>query len=293
MFMKKDGSVRKSVFVSAALLGVALTALSCGGSNGGSADGSAAPGTAGRAVKTEEIIVGTGNGYEPYCYLDADGNLSGYELAVLGEVDRRLPQYTFKFEVYDCANILVSLTSGKIDIGAHQFEENTDRRATYLYGTEGYNSFDGFLSVRDGGLYSGIASIDELAGNPGAVIPVGQGSNYEAYVKNYNATHDKKLSFEVYGGYEVLLTNLISGVYAGFIAPLPDLHRLNEFTPGLNLKPVSDDPIIVSQTYYIFNKNNATLQQAVDGALGEMKADGTLERLHAEIVESYFNAQGR
>lgn len=292
--MKKDGLAKRSVLVSAALLGVALTVLSCGGSKDGSPAGSAAaPGTAGKAVKTEEIIVGTGNNYAPYCYLDADGNLTGYELAVLEEVDRRLPQYTFKFEVYDFANILVSLTSGKVDIGAHEFEENADRRATYLYGTEGYNSFDGFFTVPENSPYNGITSIDELAGNPSALIPVNQGSNYEAYVKNYNAAHDKKLNLEIYSEYEILVANLISGVYAGLIIPLPDMQRMNEFFPGLNLKPISDKPIIVSQAYFIFNKNNPTLQQAVDGALREIKADGTLGRLHTEIVDSYFNAQSR
>jgi L-cystine transport system substrate-binding protein len=278
--MKRGSLVKRGVFaravLSGILLGISLTALSCGKPK--AADASS--GTAAKAVKPTEIIVGTGNGYEPYCYLGADGKLTGYELAVLEEVDRRLPQYTFKFEVYDFANILVSLNAGKIDIGAHEFEENADRRVTYLYGEEGYNSFDGFFTVREGGPWSDITSIEDLAGNPNAVIPLSQGSNYEAWVKTYNGSHEKKFTYEIYSGYDILLNNLVSNIYAGLITPLPDMRRLNEFSAGLNLKPVSDKAIIVSQTYFIFKKENTALQQAVDGALGEIKADGTLAKLH-------------
>jgi L-cystine transport system substrate-binding protein len=52
-------------------------------------------------VKT--IIVGTGNHYEPYCYLEKDGNLSGYEYEVLKAVNELLPQYKFEFQTYDFA----------------------------------------------------------------------------------------------------------------------------------------------------------------------------------------------
>ncbi len=33
--------------------------------------------------KVKKIVVGTGNSYEPYCYLDDKGNLAGYEYEVL------------------------------------------------------------------------------------------------------------------------------------------------------------------------------------------------------------------
>jgi len=42
----------------------------------------------------ETVVVGTGNAYEPYCYLDENGNLAGYEYEVLKAVDELLLSVT-------------------------------------------------------------------------------------------------------------------------------------------------------------------------------------------------------
>ncbi|MGP3740406.1 hypothetical protein ACTWKB_20200 [Bacillus sp. 4A_MP2] len=36
----------------------------------------------------KEIVIGTGNAYQPFVYLDENGKLTGYEKAVLDEVDK-------------------------------------------------------------------------------------------------------------------------------------------------------------------------------------------------------------
>ena len=56
-----------------------------------------------------KIIVGTGNAYEPYCYLDENGNLAGYEYEVLKAVDELLPQYEFEYQTSDFTNVAISL----------------------------------------------------------------------------------------------------------------------------------------------------------------------------------------
>jgi L-cystine transport system substrate-binding protein len=246
---------------------------------------------AGNAVTSvTQIVVGTGNTYEPYCYLDGDGNLTGYELAVLQEVDRRLTQYTFRFEVYDFANILVSLSAGKVDIGAHQFEENANRRETYLFGEEGYNAYNGYLVIPQASPLSAISSVDDLAGLANPKLAVTAGSNYEAFVKTYNAAHDAdhQLAWAIWGDYEVLFEGLASGTFSGSIFPLRDMALLNRSVPGINLVPIGDAPLIVSNTFFLFKKDNTVLQQAVDGALRQMKSDGTLERIRQEVVVAYY-----
>ena len=45
------------------------------------------------AESVQKIIVGTGNGYEPYCYLDENGELAGYEYGVLKEVDKLVDRW--------------------------------------------------------------------------------------------------------------------------------------------------------------------------------------------------------
>lgn len=60
------------------------------------------------------IVVGTGSSYEPYCYLDEDGTLIGYEIAVLHAVDDLLPQYLFDIQIFEFKNIAVGIDAGKL-----------------------------------------------------------------------------------------------------------------------------------------------------------------------------------
>lgn len=41
----------------------------------------------------ETVIVGTGNGYQPFVYLDENGDLTGYDVAVLEAIDEKLDGY--------------------------------------------------------------------------------------------------------------------------------------------------------------------------------------------------------
>jgi L-cystine transport system substrate-binding protein len=235
-----------------------------------------------------KIVVGTGNKYEPYCYADAQGNLIGYDYKVLEEVDRRLPQYEFSYEVFDFANILIALGTGKIDIGAHEYEENPDRRAAYLYGDERYSDYDSWLTVNADGPYADVNSVDELAGNPNAIIGVSLGSNYEAFAKTYNQTHDAQLAIQTYTENAVWGENLKTGRFSAGLSMLVDIDRYNRITPGLRLVPRGEKPAIESGAYFIFAKTGQTLKEAVDGVLRDMKADGTLARIYQEAVLDYY-----
>ncbi|MDR0637933.1 MAG: transporter substrate-binding domain-containing protein [Spirochaetaceae bacterium] len=254
------------------------------------ATGSAEQKGSGDAGKVTKIVVGTGNKYEPYCYADAQGNLIGYDYKVLEEVDRRLPQYEFTYEVFDFANILIALGTGKVDIGAHEYEENPERRAAYLYGDERYSDYDSWLTVNADGPWANVNSVDELAGNPNAVFGVSLGSNHEAFARTYNRTHDAahQLTIQTYTENAVWGENLKSGRFSAGLSMLVDIDRYIKITPGLNLIPRGDKPVIESGAYFIFAKNNPALKEAVDGALRDMKADGTLTRIYKEAVLDYY-----
>jgi L-cystine transport system substrate-binding protein len=277
--MKKNRVIRVAAPIAAAALLLLGQQVWATGQNDGASAG------------VTKVVVGTGNAYQPYCYLDDNGKLTGYEIAVLEEVDRRLPQYSFSFDVYDFANILVSLNAGKIDIGAHEFEENANRRETYLYGTEGYNTYNSFLFVPAASPLAKLASIDNLAGTT-APIAVSQGSNYEAYVKTYNATHDAshQLPWQVYGDSVVLTEGLQSGKFSAQLLTKRDAAHFNSIHPGINLVVLGDPdkPLIVSNAFFLFKKGNAKLQTAVDGAIKAMRDDGTLERIRHEVVIAFF-----
>jgi L-cystine transport system substrate-binding protein len=238
------------------------------------------------------IVIGTGQSYEPFCFRDASGNLTGYDVEVVREINKRLPEYTFEFEIFEFKNVLISLTSGKIDVGAHEFEENPERRKTYLYGEEGYNDYDSYVAVKGDGAWADIRGIEDLAGNKDAVLAVSTGSNYEAYVRTWNETHgqDKQLAYVLYDDDYVLDTNISNGTAAARLATLFDIDFANAKKPGYNLKAVGSEPIIRSKAYFLFKKGNTGLQQAFDKALREIKADGTLDKIKDRVFTNYFNS---
>lgn len=68
------------------------------------------------AAKGEKVVVGTGNAYPPFVYLDENNELTGYDVAVLKEVDNRLPDYYFEYEAMDFKTILTALSSNHVQL---------------------------------------------------------------------------------------------------------------------------------------------------------------------------------
>ncbi|MBR3380599.1 MAG: transporter substrate-binding domain-containing protein, partial [Bacillus sp. (in: Bacteria)] len=156
----------------------------------------------------KEIVIGTGNAYQPFVYLDENGKLTGYEKAVLDEVDQLLPQYKFKYESFEFKNILPALDAGKVDLAAHQYEINDERQKKYLFGKVGYTDYTSYVVVNKASGHD-FQSLDDLAGHK---VHTSTGSNFAYLLEQYNAKHDRKIDI-VYGdgGNEILVKNLQNG----------------------------------------------------------------------------------
>jgi L-cystine transport system substrate-binding protein len=224
------------------------------------------------------VIVGTGNAFKPYCYLDENGNLQGYEKAVLDAVDAKLPQYKFEYQTFDFKNILISLEAGKIDLGAHQFEVNPDRQAKFLYGAEPYTTFILRIVVK-----KGRTDIQSLADLHGKKVLVNEGSNDAYVVTEYNKANGNPIDVIVSSADQATQVKQIeNGTIDAFISITRIVDSLNE-TYGDVLQTVGE-PIATSNTYFIFGKDDTQLQQDIDRTLKELKADGTLARISTEII---------
>ena len=141
----------------------------------------------------KKIIVGTGNSYKPYCYLDDKNNPAGFDVEVLKEVNKKLPQYEFEFQTSEFKNVLISLDAKKIDIAAHEYEKNPEREAKYLYGKEGYVDYSLKIAVKKG--RTDIKSLDDLKGKS---ITVSQGANSAYIMEQYNKKNNNAINV-VYG----------------------------------------------------------------------------------------------
>ena len=231
----------------------------------------------------EKVVVGTGNSYEPYCYLDDKGNLAGYEYEVLKAVDDLLPQYEFEYKASDFANVLISLDAGKIDIGAHQYEWNKERDEKYLFGKEPYTTYVTYLTVA--GNRDDVKSLDDLKGKK---VKSSSGSNSAYILENYNKEHkDNPIRVDYVNNStdEETITGLLNGVWDATIMTARDVDKLNKsYEKGSPSIKVAGDPVQTSSTYFVFAKDNTKLQEAVDGALKQLKENGTLAKISVDVI---------
>ncbi|MFA3773978.1 transporter substrate-binding domain-containing protein [Bacillus safensis] len=231
----------------------------------------------------KEIIVGTGNAYQPFVYLDENGKLTGYEKAVLDEVDQLLPQYKFKYESFEFKNILPALDAGKVDLAAHQYEINDERQKKYLFGKVGYTDYTSYVVV-DKASGHDFQSLDDLAGHK---VHTSTGSNFAYLLEQYNKKHDRKIDI-VYGdgGNEILVKNLQNGTVDAALLTKYDVNKLNkQFNANL---VTSGKPVNVSKTYYLYQKNNTKLQKDIDQALQKLIDNGKLADLSKKILGGDF-----
>lgn len=231
----------------------------------------------------KEIIIGTGNAYQPFVYLDENGKLTGYEKAVLDEVDQLLPQYKFKYESFEFKNILPALDAGKVDLAAHQYEINDERQKKYLFGKVGYTDYTSYVVVNKASDHD-FQSLDDLTRHK---VHTSTGSNFAYLLEQYNQKHDRKIDI-VYGdgGNEILVKNLQNGTVDAALLTKYDVNKLNkQFNANL---VTSGKPVNVSKTYYLYQKNNTKLQKDIDQALQKLIDNGKLAELSKKILGGDF-----
>lgn len=227
----------------------------------------------------ETIIVGTGNAYQPFVYLDENEDLQGYDIEVLRAVDEKLNQYDFEYESMDFKNILTSLSADKVQLAAHNYAYNDERGAKYLYGEEAYNNYAHHIAADEstGQVYQ---SLDDLKGKKVFASPASEVANI---LETYNAENDDAIEIvysEVNG--ELLVSGLQNGTADAAILTKFDVDKYNEQF-DINLQ-ASDEALKTAGIYYVFQQGDEELQTAVDGAIKELREEGTLSDLSIEIL---------
>ena len=232
------------------------------------------------------IKVAVPNNMNPYDFLDAKGNYTGFEVVLLQDIDKLLPQYSFKFETV--SDQFVALAAGKANLISCQWEKNPERAKTYLFGDEYNTTWANYIVVLDNN--KNITSLKSLEGK---TVQVVQGGNDAYLIETYNKKHNNAIKV-VYGGSDFSLTinKLKTSAIDAFISPPVMVAQFNK-AYNVNLK-TAGNPISNSDTYFIYRKNDpkeAELKTAVDGALKKLRADGTLKKLSVKWLGADFTTE--
>lgn len=279
--MKGDEVVRKTLAVVAGIMLAGVIAGCGSGSKGGetSAD------TAANAAAVKKIVVGTGTAFPKICFIDENGKLTGFDVELVREIDKRLPDYEFDIQTQEFSNLLLSLETKKIDFVAHEMEKNPERTEKYLFNKEPYAHWRNKIIVAKDN--DSIHSLDDLKGKK---VLTGATSAEAQILENYNKEHDNAIQIVYQNGAANDTVNQITTgrvdatIGADFSLPLID--------PQGKLKVTGDD-LSEHDILFVFRKDDPEEQKladAVDGAIKELKQDGTLGKLSKEWLGSDFTA---
>ena len=219
--------------------------------------------------EVQKIIVGTGTQFNQICFIDEDGNLTGYDIEVVEAIDELLPEYEFEFETMEFSNLLLSLETEKIDFIAHQMEVNEEREAKFLFNKEPYNIFPLQVGVHQDN--KDIKSAEDLVGKKVGVTAT---SNSAVLIENYKK--ENNIDLEV-----VYTNNQVEDLRVGRIDAIittpfaTDIY--NELADAQ--QKVVGEPLSNSKVFFLFNKDDEKLAARIDEALKELKENGVISEL--------------
>lgn len=276
--MKKLGKV----VLTAALVGIVAAVLTGCSKKG---DSSASGGDGQKKV----VNVAYTNYYVPYDFVNDKGEADGFEVAVMKEVAKKLPQYDWKFTPTSDDDLLIGVESGKYDIGTKGIWKTAAREKKYIF-TKNYigASVIGLVIRKDEA--DKVKDMDSFAQYSGKLVPIAPQDARYMVIDTYNKEHpDKPIQLQSSEAFQIAdaYSWVMEGRYDGYLevelsyknnivkddAPY---HQFNDSLTYIRYKGIP--------TYPLINKKEQKLADQVDQAIKELRDEGKI----AELEQKYF-----
>lgn len=267
--------------ITAALIGVVAAGLA-----GCSKKDSAAAGDGG---KKKVVNVAYTNYYVPYDFVNDKGEADGFEVAVMKEVAKKLPQYEWKFTPTSDDDLLIGVESGKYTIGTKGIWKTAAREKKYLF-TDNYigASVIGLVIRKDEA--DKVKDMDSFAQYSGKLVPIAPQDTRYMVIDTYNKEHpDKPIDLKSSEAFQIAdaYSWVMEGRYDAYLevelsyknnivkddAPY---HQFNDQLTYIRYKGIP--------TYPLINKKETKLKDEVDQAIKELRDEGKI----AELEQKYF-----
>lgn len=230
-----------------------------------------------------EVIVGTSGQTKPLNFFDEKNQLVGLEIDIIQEIDRRLEDVRFKFELTEFASLFAGLDAGNFDLVANNLGESGDRRERFLFSLYPYVITHNVIITTNEA--PDDLSIEDFAGKSFGVVPASPQSLFLEVWNQENPDLAVKIEY-VESDPSTIIRDVYNERFDATIYATTYLYDVQQ-TFGISLKAHAidnEDAIRPPGSYFIYRTEDAELRDMMDKVLDEMRADGSL----AEISQKYL-----
>lgn len=242
----------------------------CGGSSGSTDTAPASDGTEGDA---EVLVMATEATFPPYEYAADDGSYEGIDIEIANKVAEKMGR-TLDVQNVDFDSIIAGVQAGKYDMGMAGMTVTDERKQSVNF-SDPYAKAVQVIIVPNG---SKIKSADDLSAK--TKIGVQEGTTGQIYAEDdYGA--DAVTSYKK-------TNEAISDLSAGRLdCVILDNEPAKSYVKSTDGLKILDSEYVEEEYAICISKDNEDLLKDVNGALKELKDDGTIDG----IIEKYIPAE--
>ena len=246
-----------------------------------------------QAVKDENgakvVRIAHTQAYVPYDFVNEQGESDGFEVAVMQEVAKLLPQYKFEFVPTSDDDLLISVQSGKYDAGTKGAWYTEQRKDKFIFPKEAISASIIGLTFRKENAAQ-IKDMESFAKFSGKLVPIAPQNAQYNVVEGFNKEHAdapvKLVSSEEFNLADAY-TWVLEGRYDAYL-DIELSYKNNVEKEGGAYHQFANQLSYVRYkaipTYPLFNKKDKQFAEDYDKAVQQLKENGTFK----ELEQKYF-----
>ncbi|WP_397536868.1 transporter substrate-binding domain-containing protein [Rummeliibacillus pycnus] len=262
----------KSNFLKFATISLATVGLLAGCGSDSSSDASSEA----SSKKVTTVKIAYDQASKPMTYTDENGNPTGYDVEIMKEVDKLLPDYKFEYVGTTSDDLLIGVEQGKYQAGVKNAFFTKERKEKFIFPKE-------FLGLSSIGLVlkssnKDLKSLSDFASKGYSLAPIAANNAQYTVIKEYNDKNpDNKVKLKAGDEFTVDVVQWVNeGRVDGGVMIEGAFQQQVTSDKGAyhNLKDqVVYNEFGVIKTWPLFNKNQQKLADAYDEAIKKLKQE--------------------